>query len=894
VRTRKPLLVRPGRVEIRHIKPNVLGTYSLLGTAMVGERVGINGVRGWQSGDYTLRVSDDGEFNLVLPNIEGSDGQLHRDRLLCVSDSDYHPGDEWFEVWRRGETDPEFTGTPAKVTINATAIAISGIDPIPLLRKQRDTAAAFHLAGPLDVFSHACSAWRIKVREDFVDGAPAMTGSASVQTTADGRFSYQRATSGSDGATIAGATLDPGQIAAIETLQVGSDAEPWRVEANLVVRTGAPTVTLLVTDGVTNYARVAAILSAVSGYPTGQKQVGTVAEFIERAWTAGDRSTIKLALEGRGRWIFGYVNDELIGVLRQATAGPVTVTPKLMFNAGASSASVTVQSMLVRQFTAFLRPTITDWRLAGAPQPSGLIAKYFSAADAVPAATALAAERPLSPVGVPAASRPEPQITHTATATPVWQPAAAGSKNFAVRWKGAVKLSLATADVKLRVKHSDGVRLWVGKTKIGDAYISNWVLGPSTTDTGASLRSHLGQSDNGWFPIIIEWFNLPDGGGGASPQIEVEYELNGSGIWTAIGDATVALSPAGIVEQHSRLDSLWELRRLVVESFGYQHRLRPKSLESGSFPGLLEIGIRVGRDTEKVLDTIDEATEAQQEIDATDVADCLLVDAAGIADPDQASQLTYEAMDIGNLGAHVFLHSDADSASDITDRPLLEQRASSLGALRATPATQVSTRPVIDDEIIRDVTWTNGVPVYGSLARFKTEAGDGVRLQLDELAIDDRTARQIMGVTWPFFPKGFGMPQLAFRQRPRGLRDVWYRMLRRQSAQAGHYQGQLTYLPGSMGSTDATKAPDGYSRLLLPPSLDQIVRVDLVVLEKGDASAKAIEVNTVAAAISLKITGAYDVTGYASLIAAGQRLMYARLTGGASSHTIQLVATIAI
>ena len=770
------------------------------------------------------------------------------------------------------------------------------------MRKQRDTAAAFHLAGPLEVLAHACSAWMVVEREDFTDGEPYMAYDTVEQTTADGRFGFARAASATGGVEITGVPGIAGYLRATRTLWLHSRVEPWRVEVTFA-REPNTSVALLLSDTADYaYIEVACTSTATALQVSGDPSLPADVHMLNMPTPAEDQHATRIAVEGRGRWVYAYIGERLIGVLAWRS-NPVFASPVVGFD-GAG----TVKSMLVRQMapylrdTSFLRWAFGDRRLPGSPPPSGLTASYYSLAESVSKGAGWE-EEALSPIAKPVATRVETAITHPASSAPTWPPAAAG-RNFAARWTGAIRLPLATNAIRLRALCFHGVRVTLGgrPRTFFPLYIGSWPTTPFAPGSGgeiwgADVAGHLGQSDTGWYPIIVEYFWTPDvAGSSQTAQLEVEYELDRSGVWLAIGDEVTPLAPYGIFDGHSRLDSLWELRRAVVESFGYQHRLLPRSLESGQFPGVLEASARVGRDTEKVLCSLDEATDAQQEIDAADVCDTLLVDAAGIADEKQGAQLTYEAMDVGALGdGHVFLHSDQDSAAEITDKTLLEQRASSLAALRDSPWTQVQTKPAAADEVLRDATFKDGIPVLGALARFGWQPGDGLRLALPDIAVSDLTPRQITAITWPVLPGGHGAPTVAFRQRPRGLRDTWYRLLRRQAAQAGHYQGQLAQLAGTTGFASPTaNLGDQYSRLVLPVNLARVVALELHVNTKTDNSAKTIEVNGVASALSVSAVGVYDITAAVAHRAPGAAAMYARLTGGTGGHEIVLKATVLI
>jgi Concanavalin A-like lectin/glucanases superfamily len=346
----------------------------------------------------------------------------------------------------------------------------------------------------------------------------------------------------------------------------------------------------------------------------------------------------------------------------------------------------------------------------------------------------------------------------------------------------------------------------------------------------------------------------------------------------------VKLSPLGIVEQQVRNDSHYDTLMALRDSFALQFTCKPMSLESGEFPGRVVPMVHEGRDTEKVI-CEDEVTDLLEEIDAENTADALMADAAGLADPNSATQLTAESLSYATLDAHLFVIEDYESLAEITDAAFLEQRLSSLLALHAAPWEQVSARPKGHRELL------DTFPLSGQLAEFAWEPGDGIRRCYPSVGVVDDTPIAIMGFSRQATPAGLKVQTATTRQRPRSFRETLRKIARGMLNQARNYQGQIAQIQSGFGQVNSAGAGnDNTARMSLPVNLDKITKVELVVTYKADASNWTININGVSTGITVNRVGRYDVTAYKALNGAQQQ-MIAVLSGGTAGIEYQLVVT---
>jgi hypothetical protein len=221
-------------------------------------------------------------------------------------------------------------------------------------------------------------------------------------------------------------------------------------------------------------------------------------------------------------------------------------------------------------------------------------------------------------------------------------------------------------------------------------------------------------------------------------------------------------------------------------------------------------------------------------------------------------------------GTHFFLSTAYDQASDISDEQLLRQRADSLLALRAGPWEQITIDPTGQRRVVD--TW----PLTGDLALMKWEPGDGVRLDLPEIAQVDTLPRQLTGFTWPLKPDGVGSPTATWRQRARGAKDMLHRALKTGLQSQRTYQGQLITIDGGLGANPTSDSPTTASVLFLPAGTRPIALALRIVYLDGSGSAE-IEVNESATGQIVKQESPIDLTPFAAPMSPTDQRIVVRL-----------------
>jgi hypothetical protein len=828
-------------VTLRHVKRAAAGTAVVGATYAAQGPVGVNGDRGYQSGTYEPSLNDEGTATVRLPNAVGEDGVLHRRRFACLIDSSYEIGDEWIEVWEGvpGRGRALFVGTPVDWRKTRAEVTLTLADGSALLAAQRTFAAGFWYHAPRDAFEHHTKTWRTLLADDFIGGYDAARWVAGGLTpgTVTAQPSAARLTpSTTDGGTTTLSTF--GSYWPSVSLR---DSLAWRMECRYSqALVGSVGVALLLAGG---GGESATLQTDAAGSVLGNVAFNggvSAAQRVERA-IAKTATDVTLAIERHDRWALFYVQGALVWAVEVNWTLATTSSPQFatVSSIGAGAGGyVDLDYMIVRDLQPYLmRGTDKgDYRLPGSPTPGGLKGAYFDDAALRPVGYLNADYylRLLAPTRRPYARRQDATINFPTATPPTWQPTGPPSgEYFSVRWTGAIYLDLATADVTLRLDQlDDAARLWVGKTMAGQHLLTHWQspagLAPFTVTSG-SLRTHLGASLTGWYPIRLEYSS------GAGTVGLVFQQSIGGGAYAVV--PATSLSPFGIYEAEVRYDSHAEQIRGLVESFGYQYRVEPRSLETGLFPGEMVPRIRVGRDTDKVLEP-PESTDVTVSGSARETVAALLADAAGLADQANAAQLTAEAVNFSALWAtpvasrHLAVTSGYESLSDITDPALLRTRLASMLTLRSAPWEEIGARPRGAREI-RD-TFPPSFPVAGALAAFDWEPGDGVRLRDDTLDLDDDAPRQIIAPSWPFGPDGRGAPTVRFRQRPRSQQDALRELIRTVLLPQRNYQGQVVAIDGTWSHLDGAGA---YSRIALPAdAATSVIDAELVVTYKSDTS----------------------------------------------------------
>lgn len=832
-------------VQLRLIQRAATGTTVLGATLAAQAPLGVNGDQGYQSGNFEPVLSEQGTMTVTLPNSAGADGRLHRNRFDCLTDSTYNQGDEWLEVWHgvAGRGRLLFVGTPTDWRIGRTTIALTLTDGTGPLELQRETAAGFWTHAPRDVFEHYSKAWRVILADDFDAGADA----AKWSSTGTNQTGSVRLSTAGQGIAVLG-TTQAGVTLASERI--------WRLEAtyaNLILGgTGRVILALSTSDTTVVELSVGATFIEIN------IDDGSTADVVDVAATYPVTTRdLTVAIEGRDRFILFYVGGQLIHVVEYDGATAALVyRPDVSTTTGAG---VDLQSILFRRADPYLirGSTKGDYRLPGTLPSGGLRGTYFDEADLRPLTASNAAlRRMLAPTRQPYARRQDATLNFASATPPTFQPAGpAAGEWFSARWTGAIFLDLATTDIFLRVTGLQyNVRVWVGKTMYGEQAIDHWHVVAASGFTGftPALRTHLGVSVAGWYPIRIEWVQFTGTGG-----IQMAMSTTGlGGAYTTV--PTTLLSPYGIYESDVRYDSHAEQVKAVVNTFGYQYRCDPKSLESGQFPGEVVPKVRVGRDTDKIL-APSESTEVELTGSAQDTVQTLLADAAGLADPNNAVQLTSESVNYAAVmpaaiaDRHMMLATGYESLSDITDPALLATRLAAMLGLRLAPWEEIGAKPRGAREL-RDT-----FPLTGSLALFAWEPGDGIRIVDEQIGFADTSPRQIIAPSWPFKPDGLLAPSVRFRQRPRSQQDALRELVRAVLLPQRNYQGQLAIVQGTWTSGASAE----FTRVAIPLNLADIVECVLVVGYKSDASSWTIkDFPTLSSIATFNTSGRVDLTAF--------------------------------
>jgi hypothetical protein len=304
---------------------------------------GVNGRRGWSSGSYVAQIGLEGSFTLNFPNSEGEDGEYHRDRFLVCTYADYHPGDEWFEIWQDEEL--LFVGTPSGAVLDPANIQITGVDGWWLLNKVRETSAGIWNHGPRDVIERYCSAWASLQSDDFTAYTTAAGGAlwtwATSDVTSPTGWLFNRAESYEGVVRVRPSA--PGTTAYVKgtgktiNAGIGATQRDWSLEwrfvrsplANAAATGGAPAANEY--QAANSYVRFGFYLNATS--LTGNEVFDVTImedtvflrsgdpELNTQGWKLNTKvntdpdtvSTVKF--EQRDYWLFVYLNGTLLGCL---------------------------------------------------------------------------------------------------------------------------------------------------------------------------------------------------------------------------------------------------------------------------------------------------------------------------------------------------------------------------------------------------------------------------------------------------------------------------------------------------------------------------------------------------------------------------------------------------
>jgi hypothetical protein len=903
-------LIRP--VHIRHIKDGTeteLGAVAVLDRYMVPQDAsGPNGTLGFQDGQNDRRLNEESTFTLTFPNADGSDGVPHIDRFLILSTrDDYQLGDEWIEVYEGDQPGGDLIacGSPSQATASQTTIALTCVDAYFLQKLVRETSGGMYwCAAPRDVFDHYTQAWTNGFATDFSDPT---TYSFSIhpQTTAAG-VTYQQITPGEGQVRLLG--TDTGGFLTIPTEPVGYVAgrgEHVRLETSIIASkiSADGYIELSLGDG----ADRASMRLAGGGDVTITGRGGsprTVRQTTDIVALGG----YTLALELRERWVYFYIDEALVGVTSVWAGDPDTANAQLLLLSESNPDDFADVAYLILRRTRpwLLRGSdLGAYRLPGAPTPGGLMGSYFAEDPTLDSDDAMV----LSPMNKPYMRRLDAALSFDATAAlpNTWQPAGTPQgEHFSARWTGAVYLDDPSA-YQFRARATDRVRVWIGKTLLGDQIIDDWGSGHTTMTTTASVEMPLADFGNepGWYPIVVEYSNVNGVGGLIVESNKNRLMYPGLTLfpdddifpgpeWTTLGAVGgLPLAPEGIYEDQVRADSHYNVLKSLADTFGLQFTSEPMSLESGEFPCRLAPRVRVGRDYNKVITdrdigpTDDEATSIQLTVNAEQSVSTIQADAQGVADQNLSAQLTAEVIDFGRLSSHLFIHSDQEQAADVSIPALLHQRLNSLLALRSSPWEEVGAVVAGRRELL------DSFPLTGELAEIAWQPGDGVIRKLHSIRVEDTTPVQMVAVQQGFRPDGAGVPQPSFRQRPRSFREYLRRLQKQVLDAQRNYQGTMSRDTGSWGSTANA---DAYSRVPLPTDVTNVTKAEIVVLAVSGATTFSLEVNGIIRYTGLLTVGRYDILPWVARPNGVDPRMFARaiVTAGPGPVEIQLQITEAL
>jgi hypothetical protein len=790
----------------------------------------------FHEGKYTLRMLDSGDWEIGFPNKDASDGLPWRDRFS----PDGHL--EWIEISREGEI--EFIGVIVKPVKSRQKITISGYDGFWLLKKAFEQEYTAVIA-PRDLIERYSCLWVLRLADTFPGEAldtkwsQAVSGGAVTVSQPYGVVLTSGSTSGLHAAEIRSTTsfsIEEGQsfeLYATVTLRSnapGGEAAAGQLAFGLAHEAGAEMSEYLLIGLETAYLH----------------SPGTVKEFPIPGRNPSVATTFALALRGDGRWLSAYVNGLLIGIVKQET--DVTRVVALYCDRGAE---VTCKHLVFRTLSPFLMRGSEkgDYVLPGTADTyptGGLHGRYVvqGAEEAGWYHTILAPDPRRT--GFPEYIQNEQEtIDNNIQANGVPE------TFYAARFFGAIYLKLSQGNYQIRVGIGThvGFRLWIGKTQFGQQLLDKWAVNEGAVAYEVTLNAASLGGKDGWYPIILEFFRTEPNANGS---IDLYFTPSGSytdpggGALTATNTLVPAtsLSPLGCVDTRIQGTSFFDLVQETAKNFGYQLACEPRQLESGEFPGQLIPKARIGRDTDEIVevDDLDRKSginEYTQTLDATDSATSVKAFGSGIADG-KGSQIAFEAISIPDEETALFDIQAWCSASDIAFPALLAARAEAELALRLGAWENVEGEPIARDRL------ADTFPLTGILSQFRWHVGDGVRLWLPDVGIEDTVPRPIFQVARSFTAEGRTGTHIGFRARPKDALYAVRTALREATRPARAYQKQ--YTTRTSQHIQATAVGAGaytpYAILALTPN-DRVIDAKVVISLNGSSQTTGIEVNTV-------------------------------------------------
>lgn len=385
----------------------------------------------------------------------------------------------------------------------------------------------------------------------------------------------------------------------------------------------------------------------------------------------------------------------------------------------------------------------------------------------------------------------------------------------------------------------------------------------TTRSTSVDLRTILG-NESGWYPMVFEYiFHEQD----TAVTNTVGFTDNSGNV-----PSPTSLSPYGcftqqVTPQDSHFDTL---QATIGESFAYQWRSVPKALESGWFPGAVVPQVRVGRDTEQIMDGSN-ATNPAETSTAEDNALTDLASAQGLGGSSVGS-LTAEAFNFAEMMLHAFISTESESLPATTELNLLTLQLATLLEFRSEAWQQI-TSDASAPRSMQD-TW----PLTKALAEFDWQPGDGLRVQVPQIFVNDVDPRQIMALRRVWYQDGIGQTSVSFRSRQRNFEYALRRFIRQFTSNRRQFQGQLVVQSGTQALSPA------YSTVPLPVDLSTVRQATLTVLAKQDNSTPfAVEVNGQDTGQNVLAAGVLDISNAIGRNNAVEPQMVVRLTNNGNA-----------
>jgi hypothetical protein len=817
---------------------------------------------GFVEGTYTRRLGDSGEFSITFPNGTSSLGPW-RDRFS---------GDgalEFIEVYRDDRL--EFVGCIQRVEIDRGSVTISGPDAWALLRRAYERDRAW-TGAPQDVAT-AYTRVPVAILADDFDSLAAwtVTGSSSVANSE---------------ATI----WDVGGGVAAITQSVGSLGDTWRARATVRAVSDTNVDVMYVSVGNVSVQYTVSIGTGLWSFY--ELVDGTV--ITQRSRSIDRTVPVTVEIVRLGRWIGAAVQGNFIGFLevKSGFTGSLSFDMQVETTATAGQMVISQASLVEHQDFLARGADLGDYVLPGDQPNGGLLGRYFNDADLEGLASADRKTRILAPDRSPYAERVDASMNSASGLSLPLQPGSAGDY-YSVRWSGSVYLRGDLGNYTIETTSvDDGVRVWIGKTGWGDQLIDDW--NPSSgTNTATWTASDYG-SQAGWYPIVVEYFQDTSGDVFRlqfTPPASTYTDPGGTSITasTKITVPSTSLSPLGCFDNRVQGTSHFDLVAQAAQSFGYDITCEPMSLESGEFPGRVVPRLRVGSDTDVILspddtDGAEPALSPGVTLDATDQARALILSGAGIPDG-RGSQTTSEVADLAALDTGLFAIEAWVDASDISNIALLEARGNAELALRGPEWEEVRATPRAQERMAD--TW----PLSDTLSAMYWQPGDGVRLIVPDIAVEDTEPRQMIQVTRTFMAEGRTGTQVAFRQRPRSGVRTTRGFLRSALALGRSYQREKVTLTGGnvAYASVGAGAYGGFVEVALHPG-DKVIKATIRIAVNDANQPVGLEVNGVDRTSALggawsTIPAEIDITGYATQVSSTDNRLYARAqnTGGSTS-----------